>query len=70
MRNTFIQFKPLLLGESPGDPELGGWRPLRFSTQPRVPPLSVGEAVRVVAARLAEFQLRWAIKIVAQRIAG
>jgi len=35
MRKLTIYFIPLAPGESPGDPELGGWRPLplRFFTQ-------------------------------------
>jgi len=71
MKRISIQFTPLDSGESPGDPELGGWRPLRlrFSPRRRVPFLSVGEAGRVVAARLANFQLRRAIEIVARRLA-
>lgn len=70
MKYITTQFTPLALGESPGDPELGGWRPLRlrFSTRRRVSPLSVGEAARVVAARLVKFQLRQAIGIVAHRL--
>jgi len=64
------RYVPLIPVEGPGDPELGGWRPLRFYTQPGVSPLSVEEAVRVVAARLAEFQLRQAIGIVAHRLAS
>jgi len=71
MKRIVIQFVPLAPGESPGDPELGGWRPLRlrFSTQRRVLPLSMGEAACVVAARLVKFQLRRAIEIVAHRLA-
>jgi hypothetical protein len=63
---------PLDSCESPGDPELGGWRPLRlcFFTQPVIPPLSVEEAVWVVAARLTKFQVRQAIEIVAHRLAN
>jgi hypothetical protein len=70
MKRIGIQFMPLDSGESPGDPELGGWRPLRlhFPTRPRVLSLSVGEAARVVAARLVRFQLCQAINIVACRL--
>jgi len=71
MKPITIKFMPLAPGESPGDTELGGWRPLRlhFPTQRRVLPLSVEEATRVVAARLLRFQLRRAIEIVAYRLA-
>ncbi len=71
MKPMTIRFIPLAPGESPGDTELGGWRPLRlhFPTQRRVLSLSVGEATRIVAARLLRFQLRRAIEIVAYRLA-
>ena len=72
MKQRVIEFMPLAAGESPGDPELGGWRPLRlrFPAQPRVLYLSVEEAVWVVAARLTKFQVRQAIEIVAHRLAN
>jgi len=72
MEQLAIQFIPLAPGESPGDPELGGWRPLRlrFLTQPIIPPLSVEEAVWVVVARLTKFQVRQAIEIVAHSLAN
>lgn len=71
MKPIIIEFMPLAPGESPGDPELGGWRPLRlhFPTQRRILPLSVGEATRVVASRLLRFHLRQAIEIVVHRLA-
>jgi len=71
MYSTIGRFIPLIPLEGPGDPELGGWRPLclPFSTRRRVPLLSVGEVARVVAARLVKFQLRQAIEIVAHRLA-
>jgi hypothetical protein len=71
MKRINIRFIPLDSREGPGDPELGGWRPLRlcFSPRRRISFLSVGEAGRVVAARLANFQLRRAIEIVARRLA-
>jgi len=70
MKRISIRFMPLGSSESPGDPELGGWRPLRlpFSTRRRILPLSVEEAVWVVVARLTKFQVREAIKIVAHRL--
>jgi len=70
MKQLVIQFMPLAPGESPGDPELGGWRPIRVSTRPKVQPLALEEAVWVVAAQMAEFQLRQAIKMVAYRLAN
>ena len=76
MTPMIIQFTPLAPGEKPGDPELGGWRPLhpRFFKSSAITaealPLSFEEAVRVVAARIARFQLRQAIEIVAQRLAN
>ncbi len=65
---TFISLYP---GEAPGDPELGGWRPLprRFYTRQEQIILSLEEVLRLVAFRLHEFQLRQAVGIVAQRLA-
>ena len=67
-----ICFVPLYPGESPGDPELGGWRPLpkQFYTHQKLLTLSLEEVVRLVASRLHEFQLRQAIGIVAHRLAN
>ena len=67
-----IIFTPLLQGEFPGDPELGGWRPLPKQLYKRQQQLtlSLEEVVRLVAFRLHEFQLRQAIGIVAQRLAN
>ena len=67
-----ITFIPLYSGEAPGDPELGGWRPLprRFYTRQEQIILSLEEVVRLVAFRLHEFQLRQAVTIVAQRLAS
>lgn len=67
-----ISFIPLQSGEVPGDPELGGWRPLpkRFYTRQEQINLSLGEVVRLVAFRLHEFQLRQAVGIVAHRLAN
>ena len=67
-----ITFTPLFPGEFPGDPELGGWRPLpkRFYTRQEQVILSLEEVVRMTAFRLHEFQLRQAVAIVAQRLAS
>jgi hypothetical protein len=67
-----ITFLPLYPGEAPGDPELGGWRPLpkQFYTHQKLLALSLEQAVRLIAFRLHEFQLRQAIGIVAQRLAN
>jgi hypothetical protein len=67
-----ITFIPLYPGEAPGDPELGGWRPLPkcFYTRQEQLVLSLEEVVRIVAFRLHEFQLRQAIVIVAHRLAS
>jgi hypothetical protein len=67
-----IAFIPLYPGESPGDPELGGWRPLpkRFYTRQEQVILSLEEVVRLIAFRLHEFQLRQAVGIVAYRLAN
>jgi hypothetical protein len=67
-----ITFIPLYPGEAPGDPELGGWRPWpkRFYTRQKRVTLSLEEAIRLVAFRLHEFQLRQAIEIVAHRLAN
>jgi hypothetical protein len=69
-RNT--SFVPLYPGESPGDPELGGWRPLpkHFYAPQQWLTLSLEEVVRITAFRLHEFQLRQAVAIVAQRLAN
>lgn len=76
MTPIIIRFVPLAPGEKPGDPELGGWRPLHrgFFKSSAVAvealPLSLEQVVRIVAARIARFQLRQAIEIVAQRLAN
>ena len=70
MRLSNITFAPLYPGEAPGDPELGGWRPLpkQFYTHQELLTLSLGAVVRLIAFRLHEFQLRQAIGIVAHRL--
>lgn len=72
MNLTGITFIPLHSGETPGDPELGGWRPLpkRLYTRQEQVVLSLKEMVRLIAFRLHEFQLRQAVGIVAQRLAS
>jgi len=72
MNLSNITFIPLYPGETPGDPELGGWRPLpkQFYTHQKLLALSLEQAVRLVAFRLHEFQLSQAIGIVAQRLAS
>jgi len=67
-----ITFIPLYPGEAPGDPELGGWRPVPrcFYTRQEQLILSLEEVVRITAFRLHEFQLRQAVAIVAQRLAS
>lgn len=69
---TNISFIPLQPGEAPGDPDLGGWRPWpkQFYTRQEPLSLSLEEAVRLVAFRLHEFQVRQAIGIVAERFAS
>jgi len=65
-----INFAPFYPGEAPGDPELGGWRPLPKCFYPRQEQVipSLEEVVRITAFRLHEFQLRQAIEIVAHRL--
>lgn len=67
-----ITFIPLQPGEVPGDPELGGWRPLpkQFYRRQNLLGLSLEEVIRLIAFRLHEFQLRQAVGIVAQRLAN
>jgi len=67
-----ITFIPLYPGESPGDPGLGGWRPLpkQFYMHQKLLALSLEQAVRLIAFRLHEFQLRQAVGIVVQRLAN
>ena len=66
---TFISLQP---DEAPGDPELGGWRPLpkHLYKHQKLLTLSLEQALKVVAFRLHEFQLRQAIRIVARRLAS
>ena len=61
-----ITFIPLQLGEAPGDPELGGWRPLprHLYTRQEQVILSLEEVIRLTAFRLHEFRLRKAVGIV------
>ncbi len=70
MDSVSLTFTPLFSGEAPGDPELGGWRPLpkRFYTRQKQLILSLEEVVRLTAFRLHEFQLRQAVGIVAERL--
>jgi len=65
-----IAFVPLSPGESPGDPELGGWRPLskQFFKRRKPLALSLEEAMKIVVVRLTWFNLRQAIKIITQRL--
>ena len=67
-----VTFIPLCPGEAPGDPELGGWRPLpkHLYKHRKLLTLSLEQALKVVAFRLHEFQLRQAIGIVAHRLAN
>jgi hypothetical protein len=67
-----ITFIPLCPGEAPGDPELGGWRPLpkQFYAHQKLLTLSLEQVLKVVAFRLHEFQLRQALRIVAHRLAA
>ncbi len=85
MRRISTTFVPLASGEKPGDPELGGWRPLApclltrheelrhspvsYATK-AVQSLSLMQAVQFVAARLWGFQLRQTIQIVARHLAN
>ena len=72
MDSVSLTFVPLYPGEAPGDPELGGWRPLpkHFYTRQEQVTLSLREVLRLIAFRLHEFQLRQAVGIVAQRLAS
>ena len=71
MDSVSLTFVPLYPGEAPGDPELGGWRPLprRFYICQEQLILSLEEVVRLTAFRLHEFQLMQAVGIVAHRFA-
>jgi len=64
-----IYFVPLCPGEFPGDPELGGWRPLpkQFFRHRNAAALSIEDAVRIVASRLTGFNLTQAITVLAKR---
>ena len=65
-----ISFIPLQPREACGDPELGGWRPLpkHLYKHRKLLTLSLEQALKVVAFRLHEFQLRQAVGIVAHRL--
>ena len=65
-----ITWVPLQPGEAPGDPELGGWRPLpkHLFKHQKLLGLSLKEVISIVAFRLHEFQLRHAVEIVAKRL--
>ena len=69
MYNTFI---PLAPGETPGDPELGGWRPLPKSLFPKlaclsVPPvnMSLEQAIHVINFEFRYLRLLRAVEKVA-----
>lgn len=82
MRIPVGAFRPLAMGEPPGDPELGGWRPLRLlpvSLRPKVPtPQAGAESVRFerwlmasvaqVALRVRELAIKRAVGAVALRL--
>ena len=72
MDSVSLTFAPLYPGEAPGDPELGGWRPLpkHLYKHRKLLTLSLEQALKVVAFRLHEFQLRQALGIVARRLAS
>ena len=71
-------FVPLMPGEKPGDPEMGGWRPLPiglFTKGTKVVPvqseateLSLAKAVSVVVFGVGDFHLREAIRSLTQRL--
>lgn len=65
-------FIPLYPGEVLGNPELGGWHPWpkRFYTRQESLSLSLEEAIRLIALRLHEFQVKQAIGIIAERFAS
>ena len=84
MRSTWRAFVALQPGERPGDPDLGGWRPLplgrcveadsgrqvaqRSAHQWAGSIASLNEAVRLVASRARTFNLREALNAVAARL--
>jgi hypothetical protein len=79
-----MKFVPLQAGEYPGDPELGGWRPLprAFSFAGRTvrelntsalqvstsPVISLEKAITVLARHLEQAQLWQAIKALEQKL--
>jgi len=72
MRKTLRPFSALQPGELPGDPELGGWRPLVFrSFEPKHESrFTLMQAVQLVAWKARSFTLREALGIVAARVAA
>lgn len=73
MYNRFI---PLAPGEVPGDPELGGWRPLPkglfgVQTTLSVPSFSISleEAVKLVGFKVKYNRLKRAVEALASRFA-
>jgi len=65
-----ISFVPLYPGELPGDPEMGGWRPLpkHVYRHRKALALSLEQAVKLITFRLMRFELRQAIKVVTHRL--
>ena len=73
MYNSFI---PLAPGEKPGDPELGGWRPLpkslfrhQVSLGVPSPAISLEQAVALVGFAVQYLNLRRAIRALAIQLA-
>lgn len=65
-----VMWQPLYPGEEPGDPELGGWRPLllrRGSAKQRR--VSLLEALRLLVKRIERQNVTAAINFVALKIA-
>ena len=57
----YIEFIPLAPGEAPGDPELGGWRPLPKSLLQKIAPLALPSPTMSLeqAVHLINFEVRY-----------
>ena len=70
MKLSRIQWKPLERGEAPGNPELGGWRPLpRHHPNSQFPFASLLEkTLKLLSFRCREFQYKRALVILTRKL--
>lgn len=72
--STMMSWRPLLPGEKPGDPELGGWRPLRPTVlgsrvaSGRIKTLNLFTGIQQLGQEIAKRNLESAIQFVATMV--